>query len=522
LPDSGDHVQILHLGLFEVVDDITKDKVTYRHTIEADGAAVAEIVEQADGTTSTEYYVHDHLGSVTVTLDATGKVLGRARHGAWGEPQDPKTGIQLASTETDGLAHQGYTGHVDLTSLGLIHMGGRIYSIPLHRFLSADPNVQFPLSSQGYNRYAYVNNNPLSETDPTGYYSMLGFTLAGGWGAEHPQEAGQGLTIVGPIVGAAVDAYVPACATLCGKVITIASEAVAGYMMTNSVWGGVKMGLLAYAGSEAFGTLGDHFSKLSGAAALAGKTVSEGFVGGLLSEAGGGRFSDGFLGSAAGALTEGPLSNLGRGPTQMIAAAMIGGSVSYIGGGSFANGAVTAAFANMFGNSGGSSDGIGGDGAPAWRFTRDKNGNLVYYDGLYGGPFSDCDECLHVSDPYGAPRDGGTTLHGGIDLATGGRTGIEALSLTSGTVVQIGAKGFGPNSVTVRAPDGVYLTYGHLASHDVNLGEKVSGGMPIGEIGTMGNSTGIHLHIQASTNSPWPPNSRMLGISCSGSAIHGC
>jgi hypothetical protein len=50
-------------------------------------------------------------------------------------------------------------------------MGGRLYSLPLHRFISADPNVQFPLSSQGYNRYAYVNNNPLSETDPTGYFA---------------------------------------------------------------------------------------------------------------------------------------------------------------------------------------------------------------------------------------------------------------------------------------------------------------------------------------------------------------
>ena len=42
------------------------------------------------------------------------------------------------------------------------------YDPALGRFLSADPFVQFALSSQGYNRYTYVNNNPLSFTDPSG------------------------------------------------------------------------------------------------------------------------------------------------------------------------------------------------------------------------------------------------------------------------------------------------------------------------------------------------------------------
>jgi uncharacterized protein RhaS with RHS repeats len=48
-------------------------------------------------------------------------------------------------------------------------MNGRIYDPLLGRFLSADVLVQDPLSQQGYNRYSYVRNNPLSAIDPTGW-----------------------------------------------------------------------------------------------------------------------------------------------------------------------------------------------------------------------------------------------------------------------------------------------------------------------------------------------------------------
>jgi hypothetical protein len=39
----------------------------------------------------------------------------------------------------------------------------------LGRFISADPFVPDPLSTQSYNRYSYVENNPLTYTDPSGF-----------------------------------------------------------------------------------------------------------------------------------------------------------------------------------------------------------------------------------------------------------------------------------------------------------------------------------------------------------------
>ena len=62
---------------------------------------------------------------------------------------------------------RGYTGHEHLDEFGLVNMNGRMYDPLLGRFLSPNPYVN-PFSSQGFNRYAYVFNNPMSFTDPSG------------------------------------------------------------------------------------------------------------------------------------------------------------------------------------------------------------------------------------------------------------------------------------------------------------------------------------------------------------------
>lgn len=66
---------------------------------------------------------------------------------------------------------------IEMSSSG----NGRIYDPILGRMLSPDKYIQDPLSSQSYNRYSYVWNNPLRYTDPSGDIILtLGLTYLGG------------------------------------------------------------------------------------------------------------------------------------------------------------------------------------------------------------------------------------------------------------------------------------------------------------------------------------------------------
>jgi hypothetical protein len=66
-------------------------------------------------------------------------------------------------------------------------MNGRVEDAILGRFLSPDPHIPDPTSAQSYNRYSYVNNNPLTMVDPTGFINKYPSFGGGGggfiWGA---------------------------------------------------------------------------------------------------------------------------------------------------------------------------------------------------------------------------------------------------------------------------------------------------------------------------------------------------
>ena len=53
--------------------------------------------------------------------------------------------------------------------MGLNDMNGRIQDAVTGRFLSPDPTIPNPAFTQSYNRFSYVNNNPLTYIDPSGF-----------------------------------------------------------------------------------------------------------------------------------------------------------------------------------------------------------------------------------------------------------------------------------------------------------------------------------------------------------------
>jgi RHS repeat-associated protein len=133
------------------------------------GTAVAAT---AEATRVPRYFMSDRQGSVLGVLDDTQSVLQRMSHDPWGRRRNTD-GSDDASASLGSLAnaqdHTGYTGQEQLDTLALVHLNGRIYDPITARMTSADPTVPDPADLQALNRYAYVINNPLRYTDPTGF-----------------------------------------------------------------------------------------------------------------------------------------------------------------------------------------------------------------------------------------------------------------------------------------------------------------------------------------------------------------
>ena len=55
------------------------------------------------------------------------------------------------------------------TASGIYHYNARLYNADIGRFPQADTIVPEPQNPAAYNRYSYVENNPVNHTDPTGH-----------------------------------------------------------------------------------------------------------------------------------------------------------------------------------------------------------------------------------------------------------------------------------------------------------------------------------------------------------------
>ena len=93
-------------------------------------------------------------------------------------------------------------------------------------------------------------------------------------------------------------------------------------------------------------------------------------------------------------------------------------------------------------------------------------------------------------------RSSGT--HTGLDIANSKGTPISAAA--SGTVTFAGRKGGYGNLVVIDHGNGVQTYYAHNNSIAVSAGQYVSQGQVISYMGSTGNSTGSHLHLEVRVN----------------------
>ncbi|RDW14654.1 M23 family metallopeptidase [Paracoccus thiocyanatus] len=89
-------------------------------------------------------------------------------------------------------------------------------------------------------------------------------------------------------------------------------------------------------------------------------------------------------------------------------------------------------------------------------------------------------------------------MHEGIDLAAPVGTAIHATG--DGVVTFAGwQRGYG-NLIKIKHELGTETRYGHLSKIRVKVGQKVSRGSRIGDMGNTGRSTGPHLHYEVRVN----------------------
>jgi len=137
------------------------------------------VILHREGRREVRYLHRDRLGSVEEVTDEYGgpvesqgfDAFGLARGGDWSNTQGK---LDLESGQPEPVTMHGFTGHEHLDQHTLIHMQGRVYDPRLGRFLTVDPIMDLRSGSQGINPYSYIQNNPLSGVDPTGYVNPAG------------------------------------------------------------------------------------------------------------------------------------------------------------------------------------------------------------------------------------------------------------------------------------------------------------------------------------------------------------
>ena len=101
----------------------------------------------------------------------------------------------------------------------------------------------------------------------------------------------------------------------------------------------------------------------------------------------------------------------------------------------------------------------------------------------------------YISSYYGM-RNG--KMHTGVDFAAPAGTKIYAWK--AGKVIQASWSGSYGNFIVIQHNDGTISRYAHCSGYACSKGDVVSKGQVIGYVGTTGNSTGNHLHLEIKIN----------------------
>ena len=103
-----------------------------------------------------------------------------------------------------------------------------------------------------------------------------------------------------------------------------------------------------------------------------------------------------------------------------------------------------------------------------------------------------------ITSRFGSVSSIRSSVHTGLDI--GASTGTPIVAAASGTVVFSGWKSSYGKLITIDHGNGVLTYYAHCSALYKSVGDYVNQGDTIAAVGSTGNSTGPHLHIEVRVN----------------------
>ena len=186
------------------------------------GNLAAEYSSVGSSQSGTQYVMADHLGSTRLVMSG-GQVNERHDYLPFGYELYPKPGNWRLGSGIVGYAtdtvRQKFTGQERDVETTLDYFNARYFSPAQGRFTSPDPGNAGadPTDPQSWNGYAYVSNNPMNLTDPSGMGifgdigSIIGSFFPGlgtliGWGIGSIADLATGQSISPPgLIGVGSD-----------------------------------------------------------------------------------------------------------------------------------------------------------------------------------------------------------------------------------------------------------------------------------------------------------------------------
>lgn len=115
---------------------------------------------------------------------------------------------------------------------------------------------------------------------------------------------------------------------------------------------------------------------------------------------------------------------------------------------------------------------------------------------LSGGLIWPCPSSKKITSGFGkrkSPTKGASSNHQGIDISA--PTGTTVIAAAAGEIVISTYSYSAGNYIMINHGSGIFTIYMHLSKKIADVGQEVSQGQKIGEVGSTGYATGPHLHF---------------------------